>query len=59
MTISDYRRWYQVVFFIICPFSDAELAAYPYYLTNGENNEIKSPLTITSGLLSHGGLNHD
>lgn len=56
MSISVYRRWYEHYLNVPCPLSDSELLAYPYFL---KNDSLESPLSITSGLLSHGDLNHD
>ena len=34
MTISEYRRWYEITFNKPCPLSDAQLLGYPYFLVN-------------------------
>jgi len=34
MTISEYRRWYEITFCIPCPLSDVQLQGYPYFLVN-------------------------
>ncbi len=34
MTISQYRRWYEIVYCLPCALSDAELQGIPFILVN-------------------------
>lgn len=35
MSISQYRRWYELVYAIPCPLSDEQIKAFSYYLEGG------------------------